>query len=1049
MVAALALLIIVPATATPGRVTFEDVNEATTAIVVSPDPALVGNEFTVVPGTGLYESVSMTGAMVQETRVGEGKTYVSNDLSAYNMVIFEVKPVPALSDADDPNLRRVSVKPSRGIGKNIVVDVAGVGYFHVVAQRTSLSNVEERYQGVHNAAVVIAAVKDQEVIAAADPNIKIEIPTREGQAVYEAVLEGGTVTVNDIVTTYGTRLADADAGRDVADTVPLLVPINAREIEAVNNVSITIDGDVTIYVDGVAPDISDVSPGSGALQDSDRVDFSFTVKDGGSGARDNGSGLRSDRERPIGDTDTDRDADGISTEPLAGAFGYGKDIGVFLSLEYPAETRTDLDTAIEDPVAGINLPGVTDPIAANLRVDNRGDDDWNEVDRDYEYSIDFRTSTLALPLIPGTDDEVGTATFKWYILARDRAGNVARYPSDETKDAEITIDREGPEAGAGDFFAGIGYDDGEEVRDASSIAVVFPDEGAHGLNEDSIDAGAFSVAGNTVVDVIYPGNERTTNDEGKCTSDTGLVALSVKEPKDCINTLNRVYLTLATPLESDATPEVQISSSKFTDLAGNGNRGAEEEASDWIVPDIDITVTGDVSTDGRPLAQEDITVRVESGEILAGRPEVWLVTVDAEGKIAVAGNSRLIGTITGEDRIWESEYDADKFRLDDEGGFGAIIIIGADSSENQNQAVTPGWKGKGEEPEDGDELDLAKLDAAGLLVEFDAAIPDVDVEVTPNRGDDRQTESANPFVKLTFEEGNEYTTVTIPEVAAVVDDNATAVDETKAAIPATPGGNSVEQGDDKTDVDSYGTVTITAITLDGEDASAGLARIDKSEFNLSLRSLAVGEYTLEITASDTAGNEETWEEDFEVLKRSAYEIELRPGWNLISVPADPTDPAIGSVLPDDHSASQVLSYQNSEWVTAIREPETGVWSGTLTEIEAGYGYFVQTNSFDPLETLIPEADPTSRLPVVAVVSGWNMLGVVDVGQSDAGEPIDADLYLASIEWSVAYGFDTTTNRWQKITTDEDPCGSEEGEKPCLENGSGYWVWATEQGTLVP
>ena len=103
------------------------------------------------------------------------------------------------------------------------------------------------------------------------------------------------------------------------------------------------------------------------------------------------------------------------------------------------------------------------------------------------------------------------------------------------------------------------------------------------------------------------------------------------------------------------------------------------------------------------------------------------------------------------------------------------------------------------------------------------------------------------------------------------------------------------------------------------------------------------------------------------------------------MPADPTDPAIGSVLPDDHPASQVLSFQNSEWVTAIRDTETGAWTGTLTEIEAGYGYFVQTNSFDPVETLIPEADPTSRLPVVSVVSGWNMLGVVDVGQRDAGE----------------------------------------------------------------
>ena len=77
---------------------------------------------------------------------------------------------------------------------------------------------------------------------------------------------------------------------------------------------------------------------------------------------------------------------------------------------------------------------------------------------------------------------------------------------------------------------------------------------------------------------------------------------------------------------------------------------------------------------------------------------------------------------------------------------------------------------------------------------------------------------------------------------------------------------------------------------------------------------------------DTAGNSDTWTEDFEVLARSAYKVNLRPGWNLISVPADPADPAIGTLSSRTTTRLRpVLSYQNGEWVTATRDAETGAW----------------------------------------------------------------------------------------------------------------------------
>jgi hypothetical protein len=399
-----------------------------------------------------------------------------------------------------------------------------------------------------------------------------------------------------------------------------------------------------------------------------------------------------------------------------------------------------------------------------------------------------------------------------------------------------------------------------------------------------------------------------------------------------------------------------------------------------------------------------------------------------------------------------------------DGGSGlvGVIVSGDDRARGQrNPGATAGWKVTGDEPAAHNKVDVDKLDSAGLLVEFDDDITEASVTISPDDGsdpDDRQTESSSPFLQFDFRtEGSEYTVLAQTfeandegKIVKIEPTPATPEDATDDFYPAGDDEDrgSIVDGDDKTDVDSHDKVTITAITLDGDDAMANLVRIDDGEgckpnfcYNLVLTGLADGEHEIVYSAVDSAGNElEDEEVAFEKLERSAYEVGLRPGWNLISIPANPSDPAIDSVLPADHPAQTVLSYQNSEWVTAARDSETGAWVGTLTDITAGYGYFVQSNAFDDLATLIPEANPTTQLPVVAVNSGWNLLGVVDVGQEKAGTARDADEYFASIEWSVGYGFDTATNRWDKITKTSDDT---------VANGSGYWVWATEAGTLVP
>ena len=253
-------------------------------------------------------------------------------------------------------------------------------------------------------------------------------------------------------------------------------------------------------------------------------------------------------------------------------------------------------------------------------------------------------------------------------------------------------------------------------------------------------------------------------------------------------------------------------------------------------------------------------------------------------------------------------------------------------------------------------------------------------------------------------------------------------------------------GGDSSRTDSHRAVTISALTLNGEDMLAELVDVEPWKYVLAVTGLAVGEYEIVYTASDDVGNEvEDEDEEFKVLKRQPYEIELQPGWNLISFPGDPFNPAVGNVVGSDLRADTVLGYQSGEWVTAVKNDD-GRWQGTLTDIVGGYGYWVRTTAVETIETVIPPILPTSNLPTVPIISGWNLLGVVDAEQRDTGTTADADEYFTSLSvWRVAYSFETQQNRWDKLLPDGGPADAPH----IVTNGKGYWVWSTRPGTLVP
>ncbi len=256
----------------------------------------------------------------------------------------------------------------------------------------------------------------------------------------------------------------------------------------------------------------------------------------------------------------------------------------------------------------------------------------------------------------------------------------------------------------------------------------------------------------------------------------------------------------------------------------------------------------------------------------------------------------------------------------------------------------------------------------------------------------------------------------------------------------------------------HSTVTITEITLDGEDATHLLTRLNSGAFELLAHNPGESHHDVEYTAEDDAGNHEHFDVHVHPLgaEEPPYEVQLSPGWNLISLPGTPERPALSDVVPSRGLVTPVLSYQDGDWHTAILDD--GVWRGRLQEIVGGYGYWMFSIAAETIAVDIPDQERREKLPSVPVTHGWNLLGVMDLLRNEQGEPPgpkdggggETDHYFATIPWVMAYTFDTPRSRWVRLIPRDDETGAADGEEPPeIVNGRGYWVWSEEPSTLVP
>ena len=689
---------------------------------------------------------------------------------------------------------------------------------------------------------------------------------------------------------------------------------------------------------------------------------------------------------------------------------------------------TDGDSGLESENIKIIFQVTEDGDTQNVTLAPKDDGDVDDISGGFE----VRQRLTGTQIVPE-----GDATIEWWVMATDNAGNVGYSDRQASVDGEanpclanadssvnglaaagcqpfkIVVDGTKPkllraETGRNwDSSLSTGdSDDKTEYRvskaDATSVLVVFDEH----LDDATVTAADFEVDGNNPIEAEVH-NVKVRDDmfqmdeDGNEIEDTGdgNSAIMGDDVQDEGESRGYVFLTVA-EMDPTAKPKVELVGD-VSDIAGNRqNTGKDNEADDRVAPSLTVSIMeGD-----RPVTKDKVTVSITSNENVGTPSVTYHMVMKSSGNDAMVDDTERRASAV----VFKSatEYTATIDPASD--GLYTIHVSAQDSSGGN----------MGSKGDNSGSIDVDG-ETSAILFERDTNIsaPDVDPDKDGVQ-DEFSIDDPNAFIRVDFSgEGNEY--------------------------DASADEDGMRTGDD---LDTHGMVTIVSAMLGDMDIADMLQGNEGSNvFLFHASGLDLGEHTLSVTAMDEAGNKNAsaFEATITITERKPYSLALNPGWNLVSIPGEPMDTDINSVMAD-HPATQVLTYDPSVpggWLTALRGSDDS-FSGTLTNITAGRAYWIETPTFQALKVDIPkQAVGVAVLPTINIVQGWNMIPILDVdGDFELDEPTDDDNYFSGLsEGSVTaiYTFNTITGSWSSVAEE------------AVEIGKGYWVYATKAGVIVP
>ena len=710
---------------------------------------------------------------------------------------------------------------------------------------------------------------------------------------------------------------------------------------------------------------------------------------------------------------------------------------------------TDADSGVDAGNENVNI--VFDPTARNLAggsVSGPGITVSAVTTVQIQGGVRAEATLLNVP--------TGETEISWKVIARDIAGNVAQ--SDQNA-ADGPARRDDPSTPADETNI---EPDLYKLR----IDTLAPDLGTVIIDYDgSGDADPKTVNGAITGNYLDDENNIVTDaTKGRNTSirmvfNEDLDAASVQQGDFRVNGVapvaaatkgRSVFLTVPT-FASDARPAVRLAG-PIADKAGNIRPGglSVESAQDGISPTITVTVNPDYH-------QDEVTINVQSNEALLTAPVIRLSS-NGQDDLNVAPTTGQTGLSAA--NLAGSDLYRATFKPSVQPFAYNVNVDVLDTSAN------PRSTGKAK-ADDKDSI-TAEIDKS-LPAQTSVTLPGLDPIMSIDSATTYKITTRNPFMTIEWDsEAKEYGRITDSKGTTVTTDDTSELTNDASKI-SNPGTNKTFKS-----LDTHGTVDFTNLKIKvGEDTydvetpagdSTGarsevqvdedttyvfnVTKPTKNRLLIAVRGLELGTYEMSFNGRDELGN--TRKSDvsikFEVKDPDPFEVKLNPGWNLVSLPATPDSTAINDVIPADHPASVVLTYDPKvpgAWLSANRgEGEDRSFTGTLTDITAGVGYWIFTDSFESFKVQVSASaggDPVT-LPTINLVQGWNLIPVLDVtGTKKFGA--DRSNLATYIGGSAvrAYQYNGGTNRYTVI----EPTGA------ALKIGTGYWVYMSKAEVIVP
>ncbi len=169
-------------------------------------------------------------------------------------------------------------------------------------------------------------------------------------------------------------------------------------------------------------------------------------------------------------------------------------------------------------------------------------------------------------------------------------------------------------------------------------------------------------------------------------------------------------------------------------------------------------------------------------------------------------------------------------------------------------------------------------------------------------------------------------------------------------------------------------------------------------------------------------------------------VELRYGWNMISLSVTPDDPSVGAIfapIADKFESVWKIDPIQQEWYSF---PPPIVGMDSVDELEVGKGYWVKVANSVTLQIEGLDTPPEGDL---VLYPGWNMVGF------PITEDTDYTNLLTGVPYSQVYSFDVDSGEFKGIELIPGTQTVTKEDFTRIEPGMGYWIYATEQVTLGP